>query len=86
MIKVLLTAFLVFSVLCTYDPVFGENLCRLTVASYCNISKVSDWSCRPCTNSPIKMANIHAFHNSTGDVLGFIGKSQSPSGICIFLF
>jgi hypothetical protein len=66
-----------------YDPNLGYNLCRLTVASYCNPAKVKNWTCQACLSSPIKLSNVTPFHNSTGDVLGIIGTSDSPKGICI---
>ena len=65
-----------------YDSTLGHNLCKLTVASYCKPAKVKDWTCRPCTDSPIKLANVVPFYNSTGDVLGLIGTSASPKAIC----
>ncbi len=69
-----------------YSPDLGQKLCRLTVASYCAPSKVKDWSCKPCNDSPIKLSNVQPFYNSTGDVLGLIGVSASPSAICLSLF
>lgn len=68
--------------LSAYDATLGHNLCRLTVASYCKPAKVKDWSCKPCNDSPIKLANVVPFYNSTGDVLGLIGTSASPKAIC----
>lgn len=82
------TLFAIFVVAClsTYDATLGFDLCKLTVASYCHPIKVKDWSCGPCANSPIKLSNVDHFSNSTGDVLGIIGISQSPRAICLFLF
>jgi hypothetical protein len=85
MIKVVLASLLFISVICAYDPDFGQNLCRLAVASYCNVSKVKDWTCKPCANSPIKLTNVKPFHNKTGDVFGLIGVSAAPKGICIHM-
>lgn len=65
-----------------YNADLGYKLCRLTVASYCAPAKVKDWSCRPCNDSPIKLANAQPFYNSTGDVLGMIGTSSNPPGVC----
>lgn len=67
---------------CTYNPDLGAKFCRLTVASYCSPPKVKDWTCKPCVDSPIKLNNVLPFANSTGDVLGLIATSTSPSGIC----
>lgn len=69
-----------------YNADLGLKLCRLTVASYCAPAKVKDWSCRPCNDSPIKLTNAMPFYNSTGDVLGMIGTSSNPAGICISVF
>lgn len=83
--KLILLTLMVLAGLCSYDPDFGHKLCRLTVASYCNPKKVKDWTCKPCNDSPIKLANVSPFYNSTGDVLGLIGVSEAPKGICKLL-
>lgn len=80
--KCIVLSALIFLTFCTYNSDLGSKLCRLTVASYCAPAKVKDWSCRPCNDSPIKLMNVQPFYNSTGDVLGMIGTSNSPSGIC----
>lgn len=81
-IRALIILVSVLSLGYNYSPQMGYNLCRLTVASYCAPSKVKDWSCKPCNDSPIKLTNAQPFYNSTGDVLGMIGVSTSPSAIC----
>ena len=82
MLKLLLFITFTLSALCSYDPDYGFKLCKLTVASYCAPHKVKDWTCKPCNDSPIKLMNVSPFYNSTGDVLGIIGNSESPKGIC----
>ena len=42
----------------SYDQDLGEKLCRLSVASYCNVQKVASWTCKPCLTSPIKLINV----------------------------
>lgn len=74
----------IISACLAYDATLGYNLCRLAVASYCKPAKVKDWSCKPCLDSPIKLANVMSFYNSTGDVLGLIGISTAPKAICKF--
>ena len=73
----------ILTIAAAYNADLGYKLCRLTVASYCAPAKVKDWSCRPCNDSPIKLQNAQPFYNSTGDVLGMIGTSTSPAGICM---
>lgn len=80
--KVLIILFTLSLCVFSYNSTLGHNLCRLTVASYCSPSKVKDWTCRPCNESPIKLANVQPFYNSTGDVLGLIGTSTNPRAIC----
>lgn len=82
--KVFVILFTIFLCASSYNSTLGHNLCKLTVASYCGPSKVKDWSCRPCNESPIKLANVQPFYNSTGDVLGLIGTSANPNAICNF--
>lgn len=84
----LLKSFLILAVISAigcqsyYDQELAINLCRLTVASYCNPAKIKDWTCKPCADAPLKMDNVQIFKNSTGAVVGFIGTSPSPSAIC----
>jgi hypothetical protein len=67
----------------SYDQNIAENLCHLTVASYCNSKKVADWSCKPCQNSKVKLGNVKTFLNSTGDVLGIIGTSSDYKAVML---
>lgn len=67
-----------------YDPNMGKGLCGLTVASYCNPNHLADWSCLPCKNSQIQLANVKLFKNSTGDTLGFIATNSQMKAIGIF--
>jgi hypothetical protein len=56
----------------------AKNLFYLNVATYCKPSTVKDWSCKPCSQSAIKLTDITPFYNSTGDVLGILGISRVP--------
>lgn len=81
--KSVLVVLSILAMTTAYNADLGYKMCRLTVASYCAPSKVKDWSCKPCNDSPIKLTNAQPFYNSTGDVLGMIGISSSPSAVCM---
>jgi len=55
----------------------------LNVATYCRPSAVKDWSCKPCTQSAIKLTDVTHFYNSTGDVLGIVRVSRMPESLYI---
>ena len=60
----------------SYSEDLGKNLCKLSVASYCNTNKLASWTCKPCLSSPIKLDTVRIFYNSTGDSQGMIGVSK----------
>ena len=65
----------------SYSETLGKNLCMLTVASYCNPTKINNWSCPPCQASALKMSNVKVITNSTMDTLGFIATSKDLNSI-----
>jgi hypothetical protein len=83
--KTLILITLLTVIHCQYNQQLGLNLCQLTVASYCNPQRLQDWSCGPCQTSGIKIDNVQTFRNSSGNVIGFIGTSASPSATCNFV-
>lgn len=84
MLKVFIIFFLAYVSLAQYNPELSKELCQLTVASYCRPTKLVDWSCLPCKNSPLQIQNVSLFINSTQATLGYIAISKKLDAIGTF--